>query len=94
MLVDGADPAEEFDDPESMSMPGQAMSPALGTVRGDIGAYGGPLATELPTFGLQRLDLGEQDQHSCPHDLSWRMRSPIPSTPAPRSVSTSNGPNW
>lgn len=40
--VDVGNPAAEFSDPEDPVRPGLALAPALGTLRNDMGAYGGP----------------------------------------------------
>ena len=46
-VVDAGDPDAAFDDPEDPDHPGQAAPPAQGTVRADMGAYGGPEADDL-----------------------------------------------
>jgi hypothetical protein len=45
--VDAGDPDPAFNDPEDPNNPGMARYPALGTVRSDMGAYGGPGAADL-----------------------------------------------
>lgn len=40
--IDAGDPAPEFNDPEDPVNPGFALWPALGLLRNDMGAYGGP----------------------------------------------------
>jgi hypothetical protein len=42
MCVDAGDPDSSFNDPEDAGSPGDADWPALGALRNDIGAYGGP----------------------------------------------------
>jgi len=49
--IDAGHPGPEYDDPEDPSNPGFALLPALGTLRNDMGAYGGPGASELPPGG-------------------------------------------
>ena len=39
-------PAIEYNDPEDPNKPGYALYPALGIVRNDIGAYGGPNSSD------------------------------------------------
>jgi len=39
--IDTGDPAEEYNDTEDPAHPGQALAPAMGTVRADMGAFGG-----------------------------------------------------
>lgn len=45
--VDAGDPAMAFDDPEDGMNPGLALWPALGSLRNDMGAYGGPGCWDL-----------------------------------------------
>ena len=45
--VDAGDPAPEFDDPESPAAAGRALWPALGGLRNDMGAWGGPGAVAV-----------------------------------------------
>jgi hypothetical protein len=46
--VDAGDTAAIFNDPEDMDSPGTALFPSRGTLRNDMGAYGGPYASILP----------------------------------------------
>ncbi len=39
--IDAGDPDPEYNDPEDPANPGYALWPAMGTVRNDMGAYGG-----------------------------------------------------
>jgi hypothetical protein len=48
--VDAGDSAILFNDPEDPGRPGHALFPALGTLRNDMGAYGGPGSSELPAL--------------------------------------------
>ncbi|MCB2197870.1 right-handed parallel beta-helix repeat-containing protein [bacterium] len=48
LLVDAGNPNDAFDDPEDPQMDGQAQHPAQGTTASDMGAFGGPGASELP----------------------------------------------
>jgi parallel beta-helix repeat protein len=43
--IDGGSPSQTYNDPPDPGKPGYALSPARGTVRNDMGAYGGPFAT-------------------------------------------------
>ncbi len=45
--IDAGDSSSYFDDPEDPGNPGQAQWPSLGTLRNDMGVYGGPLTMEL-----------------------------------------------
>jgi hypothetical protein len=49
-LVDAGIDNELYNDIENGLNPGNALWPSLGNVRNDIGAYGGPDATILPSF--------------------------------------------
>ncbi|MBN1327002.1 MAG: hypothetical protein JW996_03535, partial [Candidatus Cloacimonetes bacterium] len=42
--VDAGDPDYEFNDPEDPQNPGEAQYPAQGSLRNDMGAFGGPLS--------------------------------------------------
>jgi hypothetical protein len=43
--IDKGDPDQQYNDPEDTNKPGYAMYPAYGTIRNDMGAYGGPFAS-------------------------------------------------
>ncbi len=43
--IDKGNPAQQYNDPADQSKPGYALYPAQGTLRNDMGAYGGPYAT-------------------------------------------------
>jgi hypothetical protein len=50
--IDTGDPDTDYNDPEDTATPGLAGYPSLGTVRNDMGAYGGPgrkLLPQIPT---------------------------------------------
>ncbi len=47
--VDAGDPDPLFNDPEDPGSPGMAQFPSNGTVRNDMGAYGGPMRQLLPS---------------------------------------------
>ena len=40
--IDAGNPDPQYNDPENPLIPGYAMWPALGTIRNDMGVYGGP----------------------------------------------------
>ncbi len=48
--VDAGDTTAIYNDLEDILSPGTALWPSKGTSRNDIGAYGGPGASELPSF--------------------------------------------
>jgi parallel beta-helix repeat protein len=43
--IDKGNPDQQYNDPEDPNKPGYALYPALGTLRNDMGAYGGPFAS-------------------------------------------------
>ncbi len=43
--IDKGHPNQEYNDPADPNKPGDALYPAQGTIRNDMGAYGGPFAT-------------------------------------------------
>ena len=53
--VDEGDPDTGYNDVEDAQSPGNALSPSLGTVRNDIGAFGGPLASSFPDFSNKSI---------------------------------------
>ena len=46
--IDRGAPDTTYNDPEDQGNPGYAVSPALGSIRNDMGAYGGPNSAQLP----------------------------------------------
>ncbi len=50
--IDAGNPDPMYNDPENPLIPGYAMWPALGTVRNDMGVYGGP-GTEVWATGIE-----------------------------------------
>jgi hypothetical protein len=46
--IDGGDPDFAFNDPEDSLNPGFALYPSQGTIRNDMGVYGGPMREFLP----------------------------------------------
>ncbi len=46
--IDAGDSSSAFNDPEDSGSPGNALAPAQGTVRNDMGVYGGPGSSLLP----------------------------------------------
>ncbi len=43
--IDKGNPAQQYNDPVDPGKPGYALHPAQGTLRNDVGSYGGPYAT-------------------------------------------------
>ncbi len=48
LCIDAGNPDSSFNDPEDTGNPGFALYPSLGTIRNDMGAYGGPMRELLP----------------------------------------------
>ena len=53
--IDKGKPDPAFNDKEDSSNPGKALSPSMGGIRNDIGAYGGPFAGLLPEFSGENI---------------------------------------
>jgi hypothetical protein len=55
--IDAGDPSPEYNDPEDPNSTGNALFPAQGTLRNDMGVYGGPLSNIFPEFSSPELYL-------------------------------------
>jgi hypothetical protein len=53
--VDAGDPVVSCNDAEDLSSPGMALQPSKGTVRNDMGAYGGAQAKVFPSLDISGL---------------------------------------
>lgn len=53
--IDSGDPDLLYNDPEDPSSPGNALWPSKGTIRNDIGAYGGPMRFLFSNFSSAKL---------------------------------------
>jgi len=58
--IDTGDPDPAFNDPEDPNNPGFALWPSMGTVRNDMGAYGGPGASGWITGIEDKFELGAE----------------------------------
>jgi len=56
LCIDAGNPAAAFNDPEDLGNPGNAAWPSFGTVRNDMGAYGGPWRMVLADIQVSRED--------------------------------------
>ena len=56
--IDSGDSSATQQDQEDPAQPGQALWPSQGTVRNDMGAYGGPFAAPLPDFATTDVETG------------------------------------
>jgi hypothetical protein len=54
--IDAGDSGSAYDDPEDAANPGFAEWPAMGGLRNDIGAYGGPGSSLLGTFPITSVE--------------------------------------
>ena len=57
--IDAGDSAVAFNDPENSEEAGNALFPSLGTLRNDMGAFGGPNATIMNSFEVNDLYVDE-----------------------------------
>jgi predicted outer membrane repeat protein len=55
LCIDTGNPSPQYNDPEDPLNPGYALWPALGTVRNDMGVYGGPGAVGWP--GIEEYNI-------------------------------------
>lgn len=78
--IDKGNPAEEFNDPEDPNNPGLALLPALGGLRNDIGAYGGPGAIDWgePTAVKDKFS---QTSNNIPENFDLLQNYPNPFNP-------------
>jgi len=53
--IDAGNPGIQYNDPEDPVSPGNALWPSKGTVRNDVGAYGGPLSNTFSEFSSANL---------------------------------------
>lgn len=74
--IDAGNPASNYNDPES-STPGQAKFPARGTLRNDMGAYGGPLSKLI-----SNTMVGIQEPHSILSSFELGQNYPNPFNPS------------
>lgn len=74
--IDAGDPDTTYNDPEDPSNPGNAVFPAKGTLRNDMGAFGGPNSAELSSFTITSIE--EQSSTSLPADFKLEQNYPNP----------------
>ena len=75
--IDAGDPDPIYNDPEGS--PGMGMWPATGTVRNDMGAYGGPLSKVLGEFTISSV--GVEESFYIPADIQLEQNYPNPFNP-------------
>ncbi|MBI4536110.1 MAG: hypothetical protein HY708_07515, partial [Ignavibacteriae bacterium] len=72
--VDAGDPAATYYDPENPSQPGTAAWPSLGSLRNDIGVYGGPWRSVMAAFSRAGIYLTSSSfsfGYVLPSDTGW-----------------------
>jgi len=76
--IDAGDPDPIFNDPEGD--PGLGKWPSKGTIRNDMGAYGGPLSKELSDFTISSV--GDEESYYFPLHLKIEQNYPNPFNPS------------
>ncbi len=77
--IDAGDSSAAFNDPEDPANPGLALWPALGNLRSDIGAYGGPGSAVLGAFTV--TSVGELPGGDVPEGYHLEQNYPNPFNP-------------
>ncbi|MBS4026988.1 MAG: T9SS type A sorting domain-containing protein, partial [Ignavibacteriales bacterium] len=75
--VDAGDSSATFNDPEDTANPGSALFPARGTLRNDMGAYGGPRSYSFPVFVV----VGVNENSSLVNEFYLLQNYPNPFNP-------------
>jgi hypothetical protein len=89
LCIDAGDTASIFNDVENPSLPGIARWPSQDGLRNDIGAYGGPGASELPFFSAPTEVTSPPTYHPIEFRLDQNYPNPFnPSTTITFSVGT------
>jgi len=93
--IDAGNPAEEFFDPEDPERPGFALHPAWGTVRNDVGAYGGPCACSWSVSLTPEKLLGTSyTSRIIPNAVELFQNYPNPFNPTTSISFTLDKPTW
>ena len=79
--IDAGDPNTIYNDPEDPNNPGYALWPAMGTLRNDMGAYGGPFATSWNII-VARIEDDETDELKTPTEFELSQNYPNPFNPS------------
>ncbi|MFC2102947.1 right-handed parallel beta-helix repeat-containing protein [Bacteroidota bacterium] len=77
--IDAGHPAFTYNDPEDSSNPGYALWPSMGTIRNDMGAYGGPNAA--PFNIVVGVDNDEDEDLKIPTKYELAQNYPNPFNP-------------
>lgn len=84
LCIDAGDTASTFNDVENPSLAGIARLPSQGGLRNDIGAYGGPGASELPFFSVPT----EVTSYSTYRPIEFRLNQNYPNPFNPSTTIT------
>ncbi|MEJ2545462.1 MAG: T9SS type A sorting domain-containing protein, partial [Calditrichaceae bacterium] len=79
--IDKGDTSTASNDWEDLDNPGFALSPALGTLRNDMGAYGGNQYKSMPFTSLEITGIKDENE-TIPDKLILRQNYPNPFNPA------------
>jgi len=77
--IDAGNPDAIYNDPEDPNNPGYALWPAMGTLRNDMGAYGGPNAASWIIVGIED---DETEELQIPTEFELAQNYPNPFNPA------------
>ena len=83
--IDAGHPDEAYFDPEDPKYPGLALLPAHGTIRNDMGAYGGPCACRWPE-GVELENLAGSGTSSMTIPENFQLYQNYPNPFNPRTV--------
>jgi hypothetical protein len=78
LCIDAGDTLSGYNDPEDINIPGNAEFPSLGTLRNDMGAYGGPERILLPQVVS---DLSDDENTNSPGRFLLNQNYPNPFNP-------------
>jgi hypothetical protein len=94
--IDKGNPDQQYNDPADPNKPGYALSPSQGTIRNDMGAYGGPfasswdLAASVATPSAPTLILPSNSETGVPATLLLNWNGPWGAISYQLQVSTSS----
>jgi predicted outer membrane repeat protein len=78
--IDAGNPDTDYNDPEDPNNPGYALWPAMGTVRNDMGAYGGPNA--LSWNIVTSIEDDKTEELKAPTEFELAQNYPNPFNPS------------
>ena len=80
--IDAGDPDTLYNDPENPNHLGYALYPAMGTIRNDMGAYGGPNAASWYTIPVTTIRDEDTKELKAPTIFSLSQNYPNPFNPS------------